>query len=76
MQIPIEVFDIFFGTFLKQESRITQQEFSDLISEAENRLFAIGDATVPEVENQQPKAAIKLGGRQEAPETEREVEMP
>ncbi len=44
MQVPLEVFNMFFGSFLKQKSQITQQEFSDLISEAENRLFAIGEA--------------------------------
>lgn len=51
MLLPLEVFDIFFGTFLKKKSKITQQEFADLISEAENRLFAIGDgAMVPDAE--------------------------
>lgn len=44
MLLPLEVFDIFFGTFLKKKSKITQQEFSDLISEAEERLFAIGNS--------------------------------
>jgi hypothetical protein len=44
MQVPLDVFGMFFGAFLKQKAQITQQEFSDLISEAENRLFAIGEA--------------------------------
>ena len=41
MLIPLEVFEIFFGSFMKNKKVIDIQEFSDLITEAEDKLFAM-----------------------------------
>lgn len=50
MQVPVEVFDIFFGSFMKKKSVINLQEFSDLISQAEDKLFSMADDQVKEVD--------------------------
>lgn len=39
MQIPLEVFEMFFGNFMKKKAVISTQEYSDLIADAENKLF-------------------------------------
>ncbi len=39
MQIPLEVFEMFFGNFMKKKAVINIQEFTDLIADAENKLF-------------------------------------
>lgn len=44
-KVPLEVFEIFFGDYMKRKAVITQQEFADMIETAENRLFEIGNET-------------------------------
>ena len=44
-KVPLEVFEIFFGDYMKRKAVITQQDFADMIETAENRLFEIGNET-------------------------------
>jgi hypothetical protein len=54
-RIPLEIFDHFFGDFMKKKTVITQQEFSDMVSNNEDALLGIGNKVM-----EQP-AKMKLG---------------